>query len=91
MCLTTLAPLSAHAVPAYHLFVLNSLDASVSVIDSMTWTEVKRVSTGKEPHHLNLTPDEKSLIVANAMSDSLTFLDPKKADVQRAVHGILDT
>ena len=24
-----------------------------------------------------LTPDEKSLIIANALSDSLTFIDPK--------------
>jgi hypothetical protein len=25
-----------------------------------------RIPTGKEPHHLYLTPDEKSIIVANA-------------------------
>jgi YVTN family beta-propeller protein len=72
------------------IFVLNSKDADVSVIDPKTWTEVKRIPTGKEPHHLYLTPDEKSVIVANAASDSLTFLDPKTAEVQRTVRGILD-
>jgi YVTN family beta-propeller protein len=72
------------------LFVLNSLEASVSVIDTATWTETKRVPTGKEPHHMYLTPDEKSLIIANAFSDSLTFIDPKTAEVQRTVRGILD-
>lgn len=72
------------------LFVLNSLDATVSVIDPKTMTEIKRLPTGKEPHHLYLTPDEKSLVVANALSDSLTFLDPRTAEVQRVVHGTLD-
>lgn len=72
------------------VFVLNSLDASVSVIDPQTWTETKRIATGKQPHHLYLTPDEKSVIVANALSDSLTFIDPKTAEVQRTVRGIVD-
>ena len=72
------------------VFVLNSLDGNVSVIDPVTWTEKQRIPTGKEPHHLYLTPDEKSLIVANAMSDSLTFIDPRTAQVQRTVTGILD-
>lgn len=81
-------PVAFAAVPP--LFVLNSLEASVSVIDPVTWTETSRISTGKEPHHLYLTPDEKSLIVANALSDTLTFLDPRTAQVQRTVSGIVD-
>jgi YVTN family beta-propeller protein len=72
------------------LFVLNSLDANVSVIDPATWTETRRIPTGKEPHHLYLTPDEKSLIIANASGNSLTFVDPKTAQVQRTIHSILD-
>jgi YVTN family beta-propeller protein len=56
----------------------------------VSWTETKRIPTGKEPHHLYLTPDEKSLIVANALGDSLLFLNPKTAEVQRTVRGILD-
>lgn len=72
------------------IFVLNSLDASVSVIDPVSWKETKRLSTGKEPHHMYLTPDEKSLIIANAFGDSLTFIDPKTAEIQRTVRGIFD-
>lgn len=72
------------------IFVLNSKDADVSVIDPVSWKEIKRFATGKEPHHLYLTPDEKSLIIANAFSDSLTFVDPRTAQVQRTVRGILD-
>jgi YVTN family beta-propeller protein len=72
------------------VFVLNSLDGNVSVIDPVRWTEVRRIPTGKEPHHLYMTPDEKSVIVANALSDSLTFIDPRTAEVQRTITGILD-
>jgi YVTN family beta-propeller protein len=72
------------------IFVLNSLSASLSVIDPVSWQEIKRIPTGKEPHHLYLAPDEKSLIIANALSDSLLFVDPKTAEVQRTVRGILD-
>jgi YVTN family beta-propeller protein len=87
-CLAALAqPVMAQASP---LFVLNSLDANVSVIDPVSWTETKRIATGKEPHHLYLTPDEKSIIVANALSDTLTFIDPKTAEVQRVVRNIVD-
>ena len=70
--------------------MLNSLDATVSVIDPGTWTERVRIPTGKEPHHLYMTPDEKSVIVANSAGDSLTFLNPKTAEVQRVVYGIID-
>ena len=72
------------------IFVLNSRDADVSVIDPVSWSEVKRIPTGKEPHHLYLTPDEKSVIVANAASDTLTFIDPLTAQVQRTLRNILD-
>jgi YVTN family beta-propeller protein len=72
------------------IFVLNSLDANVSVIDSSTWQETRRIATGKEPHHIYLTPDEKSVIVANAASDSLTFIDPRTAEIQRVVRGTID-
>jgi len=79
---------TAQAAPP--VFVLNSLSASVSVIDPVSWTEIKRLPAGKEPHHLYLTPDEKSLIIANSVGDSLLFVDPMTAEVQRSVNGILD-
>lgn len=72
------------------IFVLNSQDATVSVIDPATYAEVGRVAVGKEPHHLYLTPDEKSLIVANAASNSLTLIDPANGQVQRTLRDIVD-
>ena len=93
LCLPVLAQTS-HAPPvagaAPPVFVLNSLDDSVSVINPVNWTETQRIPTGKEPHHMYMTPDEKSVIVANALGDSLTFIDPRTAEVQRVVRGILD-
>ena len=83
-------PAGAAARRGAPVFVLNSLDGDVSVIDSIRWTEIKRIPTGKEPHHLYLTPDEKSVIVANAASDSLTFIDPRSAEVQRTLRDIRD-
>lgn len=77
-------------VQARPIFVLNSQDASVSVVDPVTHAEVKRIAVGKEPHHLYLTPDRKSLLVANALSNSLTFIDPATAQVQRTLAGIAD-
>ena len=81
---------AAPAAPTRPIFVLNSLDASVSVLDPLATVEKKRIPVGKEPHHLYLTPDEKSLLVANALGDTLTFIDPVTAEVQRTVTGIMD-
>ncbi|HZF86366.1 MAG TPA: YncE family protein [Burkholderiaceae bacterium] len=82
------AALATAAAPP--LFVLNSLDASVSLIDPGTWTERNRVAVGKEPHHIYMTPDQKSVIVANSAGDSLTFFNPRTGEVQRTVYGIID-
>jgi YVTN family beta-propeller protein len=90
--LSLAAPFSGAQAAAAPLpiFVLNSLDATVSVIDPANWTEKQRIQTGKEPHHIYLTPDEQSVIVANSAGDSLTFLNPRTAEVQRVVYGIID-
>jgi YVTN family beta-propeller protein len=55
-----------------------------------SYVERERIPVGKEPHHLYLTPDEKSLLVANAVGDALTFIDPVTGKVQRTLTGIVD-
>jgi DNA-binding beta-propeller fold protein YncE len=72
------------------IFVLNSQDATISQIDPARRQEVRRIPTGKEPHHLYLAPDEKTLIVANAAGNSLTFIDPLTGNVLRVVNDIVD-
>ncbi len=95
-CALLLAVVAGSWLPAHAgaqsrpLLVLNSLDATISVIDPLSWKETQRLATGKQPHHMYLTPDQKSIIIANAGGDSLTFVDPLTAQVQRTVRGILD-
>jgi YVTN family beta-propeller protein len=70
--------------------VLNSGEASVSLIDMTTREVFKTFPIGKEPHHLMITPDQKSVLVANAAGDDVVFLDPKTGDVQRRLPNIID-
>ena len=72
------------------IFVLNSLDATISVIDGSTLAEIRRLPTGKEPHHLYLSPDEKSLLVANAVGDTITLVDPRTGLIQKTLENIVD-
>jgi YVTN family beta-propeller protein len=93
LALAMAAASMAVALPAFaqpYAIVLNSRDASISVIDKATFREVRRVDVGKEPHHLYPTPDGKTLIVANAMSNDLHLLDPGNATLQRRIRGIDD-
>jgi DNA-binding beta-propeller fold protein YncE len=82
--------LGASVASAQLAIVLNSRDASMSLIDQKTFAEVGRLDAGKEPHHLYPKPDGKSLIVANAMSNDLMFLDPVDGKLQRRMHGVDD-
>ncbi|WP_150698288.1 beta-propeller fold lactonase family protein [Pandoraea terrae] len=70
--------------------VLNSGDASVSLIDKDTQKVIQTFPVGKEPHHLMATPDNQSLIVANSVGNNLVFLDPKTGQVQRKIDNIED-
>ena len=82
--------LTATAVHANVVVVLNSRDASVSLLDQTTYKEIGSIPVGKEPHHLMATPDNKSLIVASSVGNELLFLDPKTGEVQRRVKDIID-
>jgi YVTN family beta-propeller protein len=72
------------------VIILNSGEATLSVIDKSTHQVVVTIPTGKEPHHLMVTPDNKSLIVANSVSNNLMFVDPKTGKVQSRLEGIED-
>jgi len=78
------------AAHANNVIVLNSGEATLSLIDENSHQVVGTVPTGKEPHHLMVTPDNSSLIVANSVSNNLMFVDPKSGQVQRWVENIED-
>ncbi|MCG2586009.1 YncE family protein [Massilia sp. TS11] len=78
------------AAQANVVVVLNSRDATVTLLDQQKYTEVGKIDVGKEPHHLMATPDNKSLIVASSVGNELIFLDPKTGQLQRKLKDILD-
>ena len=88
--LVAAAGLFSPAAHANNVIVLNSGEATLSLIDEATHQVVGTVPTGKEPHHLMATPDNASLIVANSVSNNLMFVDPKTGKVQRWVENIED-
>ncbi|MEB0138401.1 MULTISPECIES: cytochrome D1 domain-containing protein [unclassified Undibacterium] len=87
-CLCFASPLLA--APANVVVVLNSRDATVSLLDQQTYQEIDTFPVGKEPHHLIATPDNQSLIIANAVGNELVFLDPRSGQIQRRVKDIAD-
>ena len=66
-------------------FVVNSTGASISVIDMSTRREIRRIPALREPHHLMLSPDGKSLLVGDTAGNQMMFLDPATGEVQRRV------
>lgn len=92
MTLLALLLLSSVTVPAAAEFavVLNSGEDTISIVDTETYREVQRNPIGKEPHHLMATPDDRYLIVADAASNDLVFLDPKLGTIQQRLSGISD-
>jgi YVTN family beta-propeller protein len=81
---------AAQAVPN-DVIVLNSAEATLSLIDQATQQVIgAAIPTGKEPHHLMLTPGGRSLIVANSVSNDLMFVDPRTGKLQKRLEGIED-
>ena len=80
------------AVPALAnlVVVLNSRDASVTLLDRDTGAEKGVIPVGKEPHHLIPTPDGRELIVASAVGNELIFLDAATGAVNRRLPNIPD-
>jgi YVTN family beta-propeller protein len=80
-----LCPCVSEAFAAGVAFVVNSASASISVIDMSTRKELRRVPALREPHHLILSPDRKSLLVGDTTGNQMLFLDPANGEVQRRV------
>ena len=78
--LTASAPATAASV-----FVVNSNDANVDMIDLATHQITKTIPLLREPHHLVLSPDGKSLVIGDTTGNALFFLDPVTGDIQRRI------
>ncbi len=72
----------------YRVYVPNSEDNTVSVIDAATYQVIDTFVTGKNPQHIVPSYDLKTLWVLNDKSNSVTPIDPRtgKPGAQFAVN-----
>ncbi len=70
--------------------ILNSGEASVSLIDMTTRQVIKTIPVGKEPHHLMLTPDQKTLLIANAAGNDVVLMNPTTGELTGKIPNIID-
>ena len=66
-------------------FILNSGDASISIVDMRTHQELRREPVLREPHHLVLSPDGAALLVGDTGANEILFLDPATGAITRRV------
>ncbi len=86
LAVAAVAALPAAAAHATGIaFVLNSADASISEFDIDTHKEIRRLPVLREPHHMALTPDGRSLVVGDTAGNAAFFLDAQTGEMQRHV------
>jgi DNA-binding beta-propeller fold protein YncE len=64
-------------------FVVNSGGASISLVDMSAQKELRRIPVLREPHHVALSPDGKSLLVGDTVGNEMLFLDPVTGAIQK--------
>ena len=72
------------------VIILNSEEASYSILSRSTRTEVVRLPVGREPHHLILSPDGKEVLIGSTATNELLSLDIKTGERKRVIKDILD-
>jgi YVTN family beta-propeller protein len=79
------APLLLLARPAAAdlVYVLNSGDSSISILDAITRQELRRVPALREVHHLVLSPDGRDLLIADSGGNEIFFVDPATGEIRR--------
>ena len=72
----------------YRIYVPNSLDNTVTIINPRSYTVIRTIRVGHEPQHVVPSWDLKTLWVNNDLGNSVTPIDPRTGHVGRplAVH-----
>jgi YVTN family beta-propeller protein len=76
-----LLPLSAWATGV--AYIINSAGASISVVDMATMKEVRKIPVLREPHHVVMSPDGRSLLVGDTVGNQMLFIDPNTGAIQQ--------
>ncbi len=67
------------------VLVMNSGEASLSVVDMATHRELRRIPVLREPHHWALTPDGRDLLIGDTGGNELFDLDPATLALRRRI------
>jgi DNA-binding beta-propeller fold protein YncE len=81
---------SSGARAADSILVLNSEDASYSILSRSQRVELKRLPVGREPHHLMLTPNGKEVLVGSTATNELLVLDAYTGEKRGLQRNIVD-
>jgi YVTN family beta-propeller protein len=76
-----LQPLAAQATGV--AYIINSAGASISVVDMATMKEVRKIPVLREPHHVVMSPDGRSLLVGDTVGNQMLFIDPNTGAIQQ--------
>lgn len=87
---TALALAAGGAARADSVLVLNSEEASYSILSRSGRIELGRLPVGREPHHLLVTPDGKEVLVGSTATNELLVLDAKTGEKRRVMRDIID-
>jgi DNA-binding beta-propeller fold protein YncE len=72
------------------VLVLNSEEASYSLLSRSGRIELARQPVGREPHHLLVTPDGKEVLIGSTATNELLVLDARTGERRRVVRNIID-
>ncbi len=78
------------AARADSVLILNSEEASYSILSRSTRTEIARQPVGREPHHLIVSPDGKEVLIGSTATNELLGLDINTGERKRVVKDVID-
>ncbi|MCI0756009.1 YncE family protein [Teichococcus vastitatis] len=76
-----LLPWAGSAAADGLVYVLNSGDATIQVLDASTRQERSRIPVLREVHHLALTPDGSTLLVGDSGANEMLFINPATGEL----------
>jgi DNA-binding beta-propeller fold protein YncE len=79
----TLFLLAVGTARADVLFVINSMDPGIEVVDAATRESLRQIPVLREPHHLALSPARDVLLVGDSGGNEILFLDPATGEIRK--------